>query len=856
MKTSLSRFENVLKNCTVFYNRQKISYYSLLEKSIEFFADLIKQSSESNGRGIILHPGSNIHLVIMTVVAALNCVLYDESSQDDIVYSLNIGDRVIYKKKRGVFKGIDDKGRAVIEQANSLISYVPKERFFRIIPYKGSGETLDGRGIRENPEEHQLFLSKMLKMKPRDIPSVINRSFVIVCSKQEADLIINNTELCINDSGEKVALRSLFPAAYYTFNDVYYYGGNYAKTEPVLKFTGKVSVARKLIIEDRSKKIFGLLVNGSRNIEAGLPELIGLLSRKSLRNVLLLSRIDDIDYRTILNEFENLKIFAWTKEAILLNKLDLKNETTDEMKLLVKYINNILDKDINYTLHELDLDLDLNILKKTLQKIAREEPAGKEQKDFAIYGFNLLNLLVFSIFPMQVLESQIALKAIEAVSPLTQFKNLISIAKEYKGSLEKEMLMVIEILFQFYKKIYADNPKQRTLYKIIYNSYVNKQNIAIIIPKYYYKTVFEATIKNKHLLKCCEFISKESFRNDKFYDQIIFSGAFKGKKFNLFGTNASPDIHILAYNFEENRIKSLIREFENINRYYDSRNYINVPLETEEYDDFKNNLSKFEDDLERYFENLIINNVASMIKQTSNEGHPTLEVARIATFESGEKAFFTKNYRPYVFDPDTGNVTETEVYRLVPGDILIFTKRTDKTKDIVDKVLDNLINSEGCEEHFKESYRKSLYWKDVLRKYMKYFDLSFKDIADKMSKFGCEKHEVTIRSWLDEDSHIVGPREPETFYAIAAITQDKYLLKDPERFCEACNEVRSMRIRILKYIGLSIIKSVGGTFTTDEYLEKLLGDVSEFAITLQIENIIQANGIFIPSYLANRPHDF
>ncbi len=101
----------------------------------------------------------------------------------------------------------------------------------------------------------------------------------------------------------------------------------------------------------------------------------------------------------------------------------------------------------------------------------------------------------------------------------------------------------------------------------------------------------------------------------------------------------------------------------------------------------------------------------------------------------------------------------------------------------------------------------------------------------------------------------MGPREPETFYAIALITQDKYLIEDPEGFCEACNEVRSMRIRILKHIGQSIIKSVGGTSVTDEYLEKLIGDTSEFTTTLQIEDIVQANELTVPSYLANRPLD-
>lgn len=850
-----AKLKKVFEDCSVFYKGQVISDYSLLGESVEFFAKLIERCNESSARGIILHPGSDVHLVVMTVMAAFCCVLFEESSQIDVIYNLNDGDFVIYEKKRGIFKGIDDSGRAVIKQANSLISYVPKDRFFKIIPYKGQAVTLDGRGIRENPEEHQVFLSKILEMKPEDIPSVINRSVVIVCSRQKADLIINNTELCIK-GGEKTALRNLFPAAYYTLNDMYHYAGNYAKVEPVLKFTGSVSVARELIINDYEKSLIGLLVSGSGIIGAGISEISNLLSRKSLRSVLLLSRIDDNDYRKLLNDFEHLQLFAWTKEAILSSRLDIKMPSSGETNLLMQYVDNILDKEINLNMHELVPDLELSELGRTLFKISKTGPVGSAQENFTIIGFSLLNLLTYSIFPLKALEMQIAAGEIEAISPKAQLDSLISIANEFKGSLGEDMAMVTKILSLFYETLYTDNPKHNTLLKILYDNYMEKRRSAIIIPKQYYKTVFEATAKDNRILKYCEFITKNSFSNDKLYEQIILSGAFKGKKFNLFGTNASNNIHVLAYNFEKGRIQAFRREFDEINRFYDSRNYVDVTLETDISEDLKSDFSGFDDNLERYFEDLIIKNTTSVIKQSSVEGQPTVEVAKVVTFETGERAFFTKNFCPYVLDPETGAVTETKISKLVPGDILVFTKHTDKTKDIVDKVISDLVSSEGCEERFKDSYQKSLYWKNVLRDYMKKFNLSFKELSDEMFKLGCEKHEVTIRSWLDEDSHIVGPRESETFYAIASITQDRFLLKDPEGFCEACNEVRSMRIRILKYIGLSIIKSVGGTLATDEYLEKLLGDASKFATTLQIENIMQVKDLFVPSYLANRPIEF
>ena len=58
METRIAKLIRFFDDCAVlYYKGQVISDYSLLRESIEFFVRLIKQGSEGNGRGIILHPG-------------------------------------------------------------------------------------------------------------------------------------------------------------------------------------------------------------------------------------------------------------------------------------------------------------------------------------------------------------------------------------------------------------------------------------------------------------------------------------------------------------------------------------------------------------------------------------------------------------------------------------------------------------------------------------------------------------------------------------------------------------------------------------------------------------------------------
>ena len=54
-----------------------------------------------------------------------------------------------------------------------------------------------------------------------------------------------------------------------------------------------------------------------------------------------------------------------------------------------------------------------------------------------------------------------------------------------------------------------------------------------------------------------------------------------------------------------------------INQFYDSRNYVNVFWETGEDEEFDSDFTEFDDNLERYFEDLIVKNTTSVIKQTS-----------------------------------------------------------------------------------------------------------------------------------------------------------------------------------------------------------------------------------------------
>ena len=233
----------------------------------------------------------------------------------------------------------------------------------------------------------------------------------------------------------------------------------------------------------------------------------------------------------------------------------------------------------------------------------------------------------------------------------------------------------------------------------------------------------------------------------------------------------------------------------------------------------------------------------------------TIDISHIATCADGESIFFTKKYRAYVFDSAKEDVVEVSVDKLSAGDTVVFRSHNAETKDIVTLLLDKYIDEcHTAGEEVQTAYLKARYWKEVLRKYQADNNLSFAQMSKRLENYGSKKHEVTIKSWLAEDSYIVGPTDKETYFAIAEMTQDLDMLTDPESFCIACDKIRSVRIGILKLIAKAIINKYSGKLTVEDDMAKVVSEnIEDISVLVQIETITPVEGKKAPMNLINRP---
>lgn len=860
--------KHVIEKCDLLLEDSLISKEELLKVFSEFIANTYDE--KKHNVGFILHTGSICFDIILITAIAISNLVLDETEVDDVINSFEIGVTVIYDKQRFIFGGFEEKDFGVGNKKYILLqkdetdkTWIDFQDRYKIEPYKGDAKRLDGRGIRKSNINRLDFISNVLEISINKIPSIINSSAIVVMSRERADKILNGLTIHYDDN-KTIKLLEIVTASYFTDNDEYPYGGNRGKTEPVIKITGKVSVARDLLFENNGNKINGLMISGNDIIEKGKTELPELLNRRSLKYVYLSANIDCENCVTILDFCDDSNVFACTKDFLIKNTgpINVKNDFTKELN---KQTENIINKIIRPIFIESQQTwVDYRDIKKALYFLRNYENGREDIKQFIIYAYALLNLFLTALFPIGFLERLITEGYIDVVSPYKRIENLWKEAVEFPNELQEKTTHILKQLEYLYFENYTASNKENALKKVLLNKY--KQNIAIIVPKAYYIEVLNKRIvedwggspANLTIVTC------NRFDNSVLYDNIIVSGYLEGKRFNPFKCGASPVITILTYEFEAEIWRYKLNLAQNIEARLNALS--TILLDENEtyldlfYDDINDDYTEVIEiehityDLTFFINQMVELEARGIINKTNSDNSTLTDIVKIGSFSDGEMILFTKLYKAHVFNAEKEAVFEVNVDELEPGNKLVFTKNDDLTKNIVDNILENLLNTGTLNKNVKIAYEKSGYWKSVLQQFMIEKNMTYNKLSKELAKHGCRKHQTTLRSWIDKNNHVVGPNDEEAFIAIAKMTKNPEMLEDAKSYCEACKLIRKIRTEILKMIGVSFINKLSGNIPDNNKLLKAVFDnVSDLGFILQLDTIVEVNELKAPANLLNRP---
>ena len=861
-----------IEKCDLYFEGHIISKELLVQNYADFLAGNFEKK---HNVAIALHTGSICFDIVTVLFTALSNIIYDQDNTDEFIGSLKVGDKVQYNKKMFVFDGFQIEKTKYIKLASYNITagikcdgydLIPEKRWNLIKPYYGTAKQPGRTVAHQDTLKRNDFLASVFEMGAEDIPAFIDKSSVIVMNKDVSERVIDNVE--IGYGRKRIKITEIMPVSYCSENEEYPYGGNPGRIEPAIKITNSISTARSIVTgtwpgnETWVNDVIGVSIIGFSAISRAKTEVSEMMKRRKLKYVFVSYNISAEEGETLLDEAEDSAVFACTTEYLLNSSYPvvLPNPYTEELDKQVDAVVN--HETIAMPVKTFDCDWDM--YRKVQKALLNLRHSGyKEAEDFVPLAHSVMNLMITSVFPFQLMETLVESGILEVESPLQRIIRLSEMVSAFTGEMKEAAIAILNFLEDGYTKLLTESPKEKTLFELLAKH--RDQKVAIIVPKAYYAGI----LYNLHVLDYFEDASQlcistaNKFDYSQQYDAIIAIGAFWGKKFDPFRCRASSTIYVIVSAVEENLFKYRKKLAATIEKKFNI--CAKVPVDSdddiqEEYSDGAteedvSEILQSTTDVTEYINRIFESRSLEMLNAGSAGAYSTTDISHIATCADGESIFFTKKYKAYVFNSAKEEVLEESVDRLSPGDTVIFKSNNNDTKDIVTMLLDKYIDEyRTASESIQTAYLKARYWKEVLKQYRREKNISFRELAKRLEKHGSKKNEVTIQTWLLEDSYIVGPKDKETYIAVAELTQDADMLADPESFCRACDKIRSVRIGILKLIAKTIINKYSGKLAAEDDLAKVVSEnIDNISVVVQIETITPVIEKKAPINMVNRP---
>ena len=871
MDSIRNAMNKIIEKCDVCIDGNVISKELLIQTFSDFISSTIED--KHHNIGIVLHTGSVCFDAIVLAYAAISNILYNDTYATDIIHSLCIDDVVLCyngckgkaKPTKWIFKGfvdsIDEAPRdihgkyIVLQNDKNDRNWLPETSWSKIVPYLGASKSTDSRGLRQENEKRYYFFRSVLEMQDAEIPRTIDTSTVVIMSRGEANTLVGSLSFRFGETDLKIT--DLIPVSYYTESDqAYQYGANLSKNEPVIKLTGKVSVARKLLLQKGGNKHIGLVVLGEDLYRRGESELPELLDRQSIQYVYLCMHIDSEASANLIANYENANLFACTKDFLLSNSHPpiLHNPYTEQMEA---QIGAIIDKEITANVIPGFINWEkYKVFKRAIYTVKSSEYNSDQKDDFIIQSYSLLNLFMTAVFPIGLLEELIESGIVDSVEkPKIRIQRLKETANTFPDFLREPAVSIVNILEDAYLELYDSAPKKSAFLKAVES---RQGKIAVVVPKAYFGIVIDRLLylhQFNNRVNICT-MTANRFDNTQLYNAVIAVGNITGKRFDAFRCRSSQKIELLLYDCEKYRYKKQVRDAKVAEHLLNKRSTI---LTDDEYEEEVIGADEYElkeiDNIDAEILDYISSAPIKAVRNSflGGDGKSMADIVAVAKFDSGEVAFFTKNYKAYVLDETANSVKEVVASELAEGDVIVFTRSSSKTRDIVEDILRDMITSKLVAPEIESAYYQSREWKTSLIDYMKQTGSNVKSIADEMIANGVSVQEITIRGWLDEESHTVRPQRIDSIQQIALIAGNDELFDHAEDCFDAGGKIYKIRRQILKAIGQAILGEVTGNNEAASTMTATVADkIKDAAVTLQIEAITFVDDK-VPINTTNRP---
>lgn len=801
------------------------------------------------GNYIINFPKDNNYiLIIQTMYQCLNYYLNNIfESNEDILDIIKVGDIVEYNKSLACFDGIDHQG--IILRFKDGRHWLPYNLRYKINKYNGDAIMLNKMPTKiiNSSKKPKSLLAEILNIDMSEMSKTIKKTMLIIASKDQVDDIVKSLEIRVGNH-DKVSISEVFTMGYYTSKDgCYFYKGNSKKEEALIKFTAKVYIAMDLI--KSNKKITNVLFLPKKIIDADLNDLIRISRRKTIYSVTTI--VNNIDVERRIND-------SFMEDGCKLVEINFDNSNENYVTNINRrqsvLISNYINENINYkTVEDLLITKLRNRMNKSCKIILNSFKDDNDIFRYVVSARRLCRMLTSILIPISEYD-RISYEI--GNTELSVEYNYEELLNQYKKlilkNLHLDILTNIENIFECIKGIYFEinksNFKWKEISQLIRVS--SGSNISIIIENKHMRSVTQQYIRDKLPYLYNVVIENSNTNNKTLHNVTIIGGMLYENLYWNYRRCNSKKVFILGYKYEYSYYKSAeMRYFKfikksDINLKEDSDFELEVVKDTIENLNLEEYIS-----LENDIEDLISIKYIPEMKMNEKSALSYIECEAVINFTNGKKAFLTSKYNAYVLNENKEELIQKKLKDLNIGDILIFIEGIDK--DLIDNIIQQLMEFEQIKTLYSETFQLSKMWKRVLIEYKDNNKLTFKNLSQQLNLYGINRESATIRSWMIDA--IVGPQEEDVYRVIGRISGNEFLNENYKKVFNACNDIRSLQVRVRKAIVKSLLKD--STLDSSDYIDNLImkniNDTIDYVKKVEIQKIHKTSRK-LPVYITNK----
>lgn len=404
--------------------------------------------------------------------------------------------------------------------------------------------------------------------------------------------------------------------------------------------------------------------------------------------------------------------------------------------------------------------------------------------------------------------------------------NLKSLKKEVIG--DHPLVKIAEETYKFiFDFLLFENEKVKYIWNVISRIEDHNEKVAIIVPdnideadvyKYY-----SLRLANSGISKLCyDVITISDFQFSKWhYKKAIFVGWFRKEvmKTAILSNNSDENV-VLLYNCEIPWVRGAKKAWEESNIVND---FADINPEVE--DDCAEEVFTFEIE-----DNSIVDDLDTTSKQQSKlfisgllkENSDTEFVDAVPlVFSDNTYAFFPASKvvvsASLLISGDSDDLVTVPVSEIKQGDILII--KDNSSCNVLEELGNKILNDDDV-------LLLSKCWKEAIAQKMQQSNYSIDEMIDSIKNAGSNRHRMTIKTWITDES-IISPMYLIDLKYIADATEDVILSEDYEKVFEACKKVKASRIKA----GFKLSETM---FNSPE-IKKAIERYKEFG-TLSIKN--------------------